>query len=551
MKKLILLAIVLFTAALLMAGGAKAPSAPAAGAAAPAPGAPGDVRGVFPIVAQQRTFRLFAPQQPTIENIATNDVTQWYEKKTNIKIIWDLVPGANLAERRNLLLASNDLPDAFFYTRVSNAQQVIYGEQGTLIELNSLIDNYSKEIKAMFNVHPEYKDMVTTPNGKIYALPEVNETYHVMYSQKMWVFKPWLEKLNLKVPTTPEEFRQMLIAFRDKDPNGNGKKDEIPLAGRPSGGNSYLDGFLMCPYIYSDGGTRLLLKNGKIDAAFNKPEWRQGLDYLRGLYAEGLIYPASFTQNAEQLKQLGENPDVNLLGAVPGQWCGQWTENYGPSKRYMMWTAIPPLKGPGGKDLCGYYPFSGVISGQFAITKACNAPDLLFRWVDGLYSAESSIYIIAGLPERDWRWAKQGELGVDGRQGLYVNLTSYATVQNANWQGFSPRYRSSELKLGQVPNRPDHQEILLYNETKKSYDGKGPPINEIIPPLYFKEEDSIEVSAIEPSIVKIRDEFTARYVIGEISGDGAWNDYLKSLEAAGLKRYLQIQQKAYDTKYKR
>ncbi len=78
---------------------------------------------------------------------------------------------------------------------------------------------------------PQVKSLITLLDGKIYGLPHINDCYHCSMSQKMWVYKPWLDKLGLKVPETTDEFEAMLKAFKEKDPNGNGKADEIPLSG--------------------------------------------------------------------------------------------------------------------------------------------------------------------------------------------------------------------------------------------------------------------------------------------------------------------------------
>ena len=39
-----------------------------------------------------------------------------------------------------------------------------------------------------------------------------------------------LDALGLEMPQTVDEYYETLVAFRDKDPNGNGEQDEIPLA---------------------------------------------------------------------------------------------------------------------------------------------------------------------------------------------------------------------------------------------------------------------------------------------------------------------------------
>ena len=46
----------------------------------------------------------------------------------------------------------------------------------------------------------------------------------------MFINKTWLDNLGLEVPTTLGELKDVLIAFRDNDANGNGDTtDEIPL----------------------------------------------------------------------------------------------------------------------------------------------------------------------------------------------------------------------------------------------------------------------------------------------------------------------------------
>lgn len=41
--------------------------------------------------------------------------------------------------------------------------------------------------------------------------------------------KTWLDKLGLKVPDTIDELYNVLKAFKERDPNGNGRLDEIPV----------------------------------------------------------------------------------------------------------------------------------------------------------------------------------------------------------------------------------------------------------------------------------------------------------------------------------
>ena len=259
--------------------------------------------------------------QREVEDFDTNLFTKWYEEQTNVHIEWIVAPNNEANEKLNLLLSSGDLPDVILLD-LTPAQQRLYGEQGILISLNDLIEKDGVQTKKAFEAFPEIKDRVTAPDGKIYGLPEVNQCYHCSMAQKLWIYQPWLDKLDLKMPTSTEEFEQVLKAFKEKDPNGNGKADEIPLVSATDMWNGNLDLFLMNAFTLNPDN-HLVLNDGKIEVTYNKPEYLEGLRYLHHLYQEGLIAPESFTQNAEQLKLLGSGDEV-VLGTVSSALSGYW-----------------------------------------------------------------------------------------------------------------------------------------------------------------------------------------------------------------------------------
>ena len=66
------------------------------------------------------------------------------------------------------------------------------------------------------------------PDGNLYTLPQI-DGYRPKCVNVMMINQTWLDKLGLEKPTTLGELKDVLIAFRDKDPNGNGKQDEIAI----------------------------------------------------------------------------------------------------------------------------------------------------------------------------------------------------------------------------------------------------------------------------------------------------------------------------------
>src|SRR5690625_912003 len=101
----------------------------------------------MPIVKENITLDIFAGQAPAT-NEDWNDVLIWneYEKMTNIDVNWEMVPHEGLAERRNLSL-SGDLPDAYHSAVIPATDLYKYGNQGTFIRLNDLIDEHAPNFK--------------------------------------------------------------------------------------------------------------------------------------------------------------------------------------------------------------------------------------------------------------------------------------------------------------------------------------------------------------------------------------------------------------------
>lgn len=501
----------------------------------------------FPLTENKKSLTIFAGIRPFVKDYDNNTFTKWYEEITNVDTIWDAVQENIIDEKRNIMLATGDYPDVLMNSFITQGQINLYGSQGVFIPLNDLIEEHSYYFKQILEARPWIKDIITSEDGNIYSLPMVNECYHCSYQQKMWIYKPWLDKLGLDIPTTTEEFYQVLKAFKEQDPNGNGKADEIPLSGANKGWRTNIDGFLMCPFIYNPSGDRLFREGDKILASYVQPGWKEGLKYINKLYEEGLLYPETFTQDNTQLKNLGENDEIAILGAAPAGYSGIFTQVGG--ERFKGYVAVPPLKGPDGYQTTFYNPYASN-PGFFLITAAAEDPVLAFKWVDWFYSLEGTITSIMGRPDIEWRWAEKDEKGLNGGTALYKNIVNQREgIQNVNWNQANPSYRPPEFRLGRVwDGDPYKNERILYVETKEKYEGKELEGSHI-PPLSFKEEELLEVEDLRVAINNYVEESIAQFVLGARDIEKEWDSYLNELKAIGLERYLEIHQDAYNRKY--
>ncbi|MGO4494809.1 ABC transporter substrate-binding protein [Paenibacillus sp. 2RAB27] len=500
--------------------------------------------GVFPITKEKTTLKVMTRTNPAVENFATNAFTKWLEEKTNVHIEWEVA--SDPKQKLNISLASGDYPDVYLGFNIDQIQLALYGKDGVFIPLNNLIDKYGVESKKMFTSFPFTKELSTSPDGYIYGLPSVNECFHCTQPTKLWINQKWLDAVGMKIPTTTEEFYQVLKAFKEKDPNGNNKADEIPFIGANIA-NSYIDTFLLQAFIDSDRNMQFM-KDGKINAAFTQPEYKEGLKYINKLFKEGLVDPQSLTQDRNQLRKLGENPGNVILGVVAAQ--HPTVFNVLEGTRWKDYVAIPPLKGPNGVQASKYIPQS-ITWGSYVITNKAKNPEVAMRLADFLYTEEATNRAILGRPDIEWKVASPNEIGINGKPAKYTLIGNTAPgAKNTTWGQVGPSLRTNEWRLAQTADPKNPLEDILYKETLNKYEPYKPDPKKMIPTLSFTNEQTDEIANISKTIDDYRKESTARMIIGDLDIDKKWDEYLKNLENMKLPRYLEIFQQAYDAKKK-
>src|SRR5690606_8430446 len=116
--------------------------------------------------------------------------------------------------------------------------------------------------------------------------------------------KEWLDNLNLSIPTDTEELYNVLKAFKEQDPNGNGQADEIPMSFLFQEGDDlnrevkrdfrpiyYAFGIIDTPFYIS------ITDDDEVIFTADKEEWKAATEYMHKLYSEDLIDPEVFTQD--------------------------------------------------------------------------------------------------------------------------------------------------------------------------------------------------------------------------------------------------------------
>uniref|UniRef100_UPI00403F3A71 extracellular solute-binding protein n=1 Tax=Paenibacillus sp. FSL K6-3182 TaxID=2921495 RepID=UPI00403F3A71 len=503
---------------------------------------------------------IFAVQEPNID-MATNKFTKFVEEKFNIKLKFETTPPDGAKEKRQISLASGDYPDAYmlpgYIDQFTQADVVKYGKQGVLVPLNDLIEQYAPNIKAAMENNSDLRAFNTAPDGNIYGLVAYSQCFHCSYPNKMWLNTKWLDKLQLEMPKTPEEFKTVLKAFKTQDPNGNGIADEVPLSGSIEDFGVRVIPFLMNGFVYDDDRNYLNLTNGKVESAALKPEWREGLTYIKSLYDEGLIDPGAFAQNAEAFKKIGENGDAQILGAGAGMHPAIFVNIDVGNKNSADYNPVPPLTGPHGSFAT--HDGGGVAPGaKFVITNKASEEQkiALIKLVDYMFTEEGQTNGASGMEGIDWRKPKEGEVALG--EGVTPKVATIPAVEgeaprNAGWSGtahfYMPReYRDSWVQGTDIYDSANY-ERRLYQATLL-YQGHEP--KELFPlwAIWIDSAEIDEASILQTNIKSFIEQNALQFITGNKSLEKDWDGYVKGLKDLKIDRYLEILQKAYDQSFK-
>ena len=507
--------------------------------------------GTFPIVEEKIELSYMIQSSPNVSDYDDNLLTQLLEERTNVKINLRLTPSKDYSNKMNLMFASkSELPDMVQLGRIDLSAQLMWGEQGVLMPLNDLIAEQCALLKKAFAELPMMEMISTAADGNIYSFPFHGDCYHCDPATRFWINQVWLDDLGLERPTTTEEFKQVLNAFKTRDPNGNGKSDEIPLVGSITGWNPQPHSFLLNSFVnWSDTRYGFYVDDGTITPAFTEPAYRDGLRYLKELVDEGLLDPVSFTQDVNQLKQLVTSDPkivgVWLSGLSPGMW-------YGEEDGVINYTDLDPLKGPDGVRMAQFNPYALIGTGQAALTTETKYPEVAARWMDQFFDEETATISRFGVKDLHWRYQKPGENYVTSEKvpagGVMLeDVWGQQQPMNIHWYLAHPYYLPNTMETA------DWETFDMVAQMGKSTTNlnkyTAPPETQV-PPLALRAEDVDEYNDLRTTVDTYVDESRVLFIVGDLDLDSDWDSYLSELEAMGLDRFIELQQKAYDAVWK-
>lgn len=506
----------------------------------------GEVRDItFPLEeTAELSFITSAPANST-QDPNERVIFQRLEEETNVHINWTCFVQDQFNDKKNLALSqAKSLPDGLFNAGMSNYDLLRYAKQGVIIPVEDLIENYMPNLQAVFEKYPEYKTMCTAPDGHIYSFPWIEQLGSGKEAIQSiggmpFINKTWLDELGLEVPTTTEELKEVLVAFKENDPAGNGQT--IPMSFIINDGDQ--DPYVLLGAFgegYGDVPDHTAVTNDKkVIWTAAQEGYKEGISWLHELYELGVMDPEAFTQDWSTYVSKGKAGRYGLFFT--------WdSANIAPDMNDYI--PLPALEGPDGMKSIPRQSgsaTSGFDRGRCVLTSNCKDTALAAKWLDQMYAPLQS-------PQNNW-----GTYGEEGKFNIFEMSTNDAgepMLKHMDLGNESP----VEVREAQSVNGP----LAILNDYYGTYvtcpddaqyrldwikDIYVPDMIEeyVYPNVFMSQEDTDELNQYETDLKKYTEQMKAEWIMnGGI--EEQWDEYLTILDEYGLQKWLEIKQKYLD-----
>ncbi len=463
-------------------------------------------------------------------------IVRYVEKQTCTKIV-SLAPkyASKSLSVLNLHLASGHLADVI---GIHNFKPIAnkYGMQGAFMPLNNLIDKYAPHIKKVFAENPEAKIKASAADGNIYYLPYFTPP-KLKVGRAYFIREDWLKKLHLPVPKTVAELEKTLIAFRDQDPNGNGRKDEVPYCGRhwqeavrlvnlfgsrTSGSDYYFDFYVN--------------KQHKIKYAFVEPKFKEAYKHVIKWYKDKLIDAEIFTRGKRSREILFSR---NQCGMVH-DWISSTTSFNNAMQKRVPGFKLIAINPPKGIDGSQYEEHSRelVRKDGWGMARSTKHPIEVIKFLDWFYSPEGSRTNNYGIPGVSYNM-------VNGQPKFTKKVLAMPAVQDYLYK------MGAAAPLGYVMDA-NYELQMVSPEVRNIYTRYTKFLIDQYPGVaYNKAEQRLYDRAWTVVNSNTVPEYLQKWMLGTADIDKTWDEYIQKIKVTGFFKLLDETQEAYNRTYKK
>lgn len=450
------------------------------------------------------------------------------EDATGVDVVFQSPPD-NSEDAYKMMVASGRLPDVIMWDYSASTDRMY--DEGTILDLTDLIAKYAPNLTRIFEERPEIRREVENADGRIYYFPSINplQTMEEICRRSyagLIIRQDWLDKLGLSMPQTVNEWYEVLTAFRNRDPNGNGFMDEIPFDG--VGLNYFTPAFgVLSTFCVKPDGTVVF---GPMEQ-----EYKAYLETMAKWYAEGLL-GSNCLISSDAWKT--ENIVNGLTGAFTGL-DNAWRYYLPGMQENDAGAALSPVPWPMNAAGIRYTPRSEMATHMASqvtvITSACKNPEAAVRFIDYMYSEEGSALLT---------WGVEGESYevVDGKKQLtdyaltvaedgYLMLHHYAIGHTS-----FPKYDGETVVLATYP-----EEQLTAEQT---WADASAALN-YPRAVSLSAEDQAFCDGVMDNVRTYQTEMELKFITGE-EPLSSYDAFVAQLERMGVGKAVEIYRKAYE-----
>jgi len=517
-------------------------------------GGSGDAEGVVKL-------SVGLPTKATVLSFEENALTYWVEEQVGVDL--SFVPysgGTDIGTQiATTVAAQQPLPDILFGVGLGDEVYRGYGKDGYFLDLTPYFEDREGASKTFWTrleenfTEAEIDDVVrkiTDPDtGKIYGVPTMDTTMIDVMDYQMWINQQWLDYLQLDMPTDLDSFYNVLVKFRDGDPNQNGKKDEIALyGGQEAGLGADVVNFVVNMFLYfNDRKNFSIDENGQVYAPFITDEYREALKFLHKLIDEDLMLDSVFNTKMSEMPMI-TTPASGT--AIVGCFAGHLTIHADYNNEVMQQYVSMPLWSNAlfNDHRCNVNNF---------ITSDCANPDKAFELMMTLWSEEGSRRVRYGEYGVNWTDPDEGAVSDLGLPATYKLLRDPLVEQNTClWSGASctlcvwAELEDAQITREYSPGEAIKQQMhaVSYQNYKAASEKYNPDPSLICPTLVLTEEEKEDTQAQRTACSDYYKKCRTAFATGEMdpNKDSDWNTYVDTLWELGLQDWLDVAQVSYD-----
>lgn len=479
-----------------------------------------------------------------------NSTLEWLKKleeDNQVEVKWEEV-SADWGQKKAPMLASGDVPDI-----IIGGGNVVSDEE--FVKFNGLFEDLSKHmdempnVKRMFDEHPEMNAFAKQLDGAIYGLPHYKRFWYPTTTQQ-YINQNWLDNLGLEKPTTWDELYDVLVAFKEKDANGNGDpNDEIPFDWAPVGTTGFgtrspLQFLASLGITVVDGGNLgYFAEDGKVKSLFTDERYKEVVQFLNKLWKAGLVNPKGFSQDYSAFQSTGRGEgDLAKVGFSFG---------FTASDRYGaviedQYSIVEPLKVDANTEVPTWnYEYKNYGSNVAVVSAKSKNKEAAIKFLDAMYDPEVSLEILFG--SLGTGITKEGDTyKVMPPEDPKMDAGTWKWT--SSWADVGPKYIADDLKVDLPAD---------IKEMDADYANLLPLLDKIDPekqafPNGFMKYDPQDAVTLSNNNTTILNEAMTKFATWVTKGgiEKDWDKFVETLEKNGLNENLEIQQKGYDNFYK-